>query len=151
MLRVKNIKKSKRTLNQGSFFVYLYMKKKILKHLIDKLIGSHVSKIRYFWLRFWIEKLQDPEENYMLIDKYAKAVNLIKDSHVQYQLSNIVNDYFTCDGTLYLISNYTDIYAFGHDVAEVCAAAGIEHVQLIPDHWTGQREMYEHLIFNSLI
>lgn len=127
------------------------MKKTILKHLINKLTGPRVSKTRYFWLRFWIEKLQDSEENYALIDKYAKAVNLIKDSHVQYQLGNIVNDYFTCSGTLYIISNYVDIYAFQKDVVEVCLAAGIDHVQLIQDHWTGQREMYEHLIFNSLV
>ena len=126
------------------------MKKKILKYLIRKLCKPGVTKSRYFWLRFWIEKLQDPEESYALIDKFAKSVNLIKDAHIQYQLSNIVNDCFVCDNMLYIITNPQNIYAFERDLKNVCKPYFIQ-VTLINDHWTGQKEMYEHLIINSLV
>ena len=126
------------------------MKKKILKYIISKLYKSRITKSRYFWLRFWIEKLQDPEESYALIDKFAKSVNLIKDAHIQYQLSNIVNDYFVCDDMLYIITNLQNIYAFEEDLKSVCKLYFIQ-VTLISDRWTGQKEMHEHLIINSLV
>lgn len=126
------------------------MKKRLLRILISKLNQPKVNKIRYFWYRYWIERFQDKEMNYALLDRFARAVNLIRDAHLQYQLSHVVNDYFVCDNRLYIILLFDDLQVFGQDINAVCYKNNIS-VEFIVDHWTGQQEMYQHLIFNSLV
>lgn len=126
------------------------MKKRLLRRLISKLNQPKVNKIQYFWYRYWIERLQDKEENYRLIDRYAKAVNLMSDAHLQYQLSHVVNDYFVCGGILYIVLTRDDYETFDRDITSLCYKNNIS-VSFVFDRWTGRYEMFQHIIFNSLV